>query len=93
MGSSEDRGPQGSTVREGDGGRSCPLRRRRTGTCRRRHWCLSRTPNLHVQAGSKEAAAPQEEDYGIVAEARPQGTALSPRSFFARRKWIIREGG
>ena len=93
MGSSEDRGPQGSAVLEGETDRSRPLRRSRTGAGRRRLWCLTRTPTLHVKARNKEAAASQEEDYGVVAEERPQGTASSPRSLFARRQWIVREGG
>ena len=50
-------------------------------------------PYMHVQARSKEAAASQEEDYDVVAEERPQGTASSPRSLFAWRQWIVREGG
>jgi hypothetical protein len=55
VGSSEDRGPQGSAVLEGDGVRSRPLRRKRTGACRRHHRCLPKTSSLHVQAGSREA--------------------------------------
>jgi len=93
VGSSEDRGPQGSAVLEGDGDRSRPLRRKRTGACRRRLWSLARTPTLYVHARIREVAVSQEEDYGVVAEARPPGTASSPWSLFARRQWIVRESG
>ncbi len=36
--------------------------------------------------GEQRGGASQEEDRGIVAKARPQGTALSLRSLFARRR-------
>jgi hypothetical protein len=42
-----------------------------------------RTERVHAR--SREAAASQDRDRGVVAEARPQGTASSPRSPVARR--------
>ena len=39
-----------------------------------------------VQMGSKDAAASQDRDRGVVAEARPQGTASTSRSPVARRQ-------
>ena len=41
---------------------------------------------LNVQARSREAAASQDRDRGVATEARPQGTASSPRSLVARRQ-------
>ena len=45
---------------------------------------------IHVQARRMEVAASQEEDRGVVAEARPHGIASSPWSLFARRQWNVR---
>ena len=44
------------------------------------------TKSYTSRRGARRQAAPQEGDRGIVAEARPQETASSPRSLFARRQ-------
>ena len=43
------------------------------------------TPSKFRRGAGRQAAS-QEEDRGVVAEERPQGTASSPRSLFARRQ-------
>ena len=53
-----------------------------------KHWtgsteCIEQE---RVHARSREAAASKEGDRGVVAEERPQGTASSQRSPFARRQ-------
>ena len=58
----------------------------------RRHGAKHRTGSTgcieqeRVYARSREAAASQERDRGVVAKARPQGTTSSPRSPVARRQ-------
>ncbi len=59
---------------------------KRTGYCSRRHRCSENT-NPTRPGGDRGGAAPQEENNGMVAEARPHGNAHVPSRLFAR--WRI----
>ncbi len=45
---------------------------------------FQKMPTLSVQARSREAAASQDKNFSVVAAERPQGTASTERSLFAR---------
>ena len=74
--------PQGSTVLEGGGVRSRPLRRSFTGDCRRRHRCPREHQPYTSRRGAGRQAASQENDHLNVAAVRPQGTASALWSLF-----------
>ena len=85
--SSEDRGPNGSTVMEGDGGRSRTLRRSVQETAAAAIGVFVDT-NPTRSGGSHEGVVPQEKDHNVVAEERPPGTASSLLEHFRRRQQI-----
>jgi hypothetical protein len=85
MGSSHDRGPQGSAVLEGDVGRSRVLRRKLTGAPAAATRVQKVTDPTSL-VGEQGGAATQEKDRGVVAEVRLQLNASSPRRLFARRQ-------
>ena len=81
-----DRGPQGGAVqRDGGDGRPRPLWRsvRETAAA-----AIEVSGNTDPKRSGQEqgGAASQEKNFSIIAAVRPQGTASTERSLFARRQ-------